>query len=81
MNHKRTGKGKGKHIEDYQHKKQAAQAGANFGIPPVEEPVYPGALKRNIHVMAPMRNSNKYLLAKIIEVRIQRNGEEDEEYD
>jgi hypothetical protein len=47
------------------------------GAPVEEAPVYPGALKRNIHVMAKLRNKDKYLLAKVIEVRIQRSRELD----
>jgi hypothetical protein len=38
--------------------------------PVPEEPVYPGALKRNSHVMAVMRNTADFKIAKIIEVRI-----------
>ena len=47
-------------------------------MPVVEEPIYPGALKRNSYVMTPMRNSAKYQLAKIVDVRKAVNPDEDD---
>ncbi len=41
-----------------------------MGVAAVEEPVFPGALKRNSLVMALARGSNtEYHIAKIIDVR------------
>jgi|LauGreDrversion4_2_1035121.scaffolds.fasta_scaffold178794_5 hypothetical protein len=69
MNQKRTGKGKGKHLDDMNsHKHKTQNQNANATAAP-EEPVYPGALKRNTLVMVPLRNTTQYKLAKIIDVR------------
>ncbi len=77
MNHKRTGKGKGKHLEDInQHNKKNQAAAVVNPVP--EEPVYPGALKRNSHIMAVMRNTADFKIAKIIEVRILKPQNEEE---
>lgn len=44
------------------------------GLPVQEEHVYPGALKRNQHVLAVMRNSKEWQLAKIVDVRLARGA-------
>jgi|LauGreDrversion4_2_1035121.scaffolds.fasta_scaffold289978_1 hypothetical protein len=48
------GKGKGKFLEELNPNKKSQQLAQ---AAPVEEVVYPGALLKNIYVMAPLRNT------------------------
>ena len=70
MSQRKTGKGKGKSYDDV-----AAQKFRNPSMPSaVEENEYPGAIKKNTYIMAKMRNSEEYHIAKIIEVRLALEG-------
>jgi len=68
---KKSGKGKGKHFEDL-----AAQKGKTN--PEDDGSFNPGALKKNTHVLARIRASNDFKLAKILEVRRLEDNKDEE---
>ena len=86
MNHKRAGggnsgggKGKGKHLEDINNSHNRHKNQASNNLPQPDEPQYEGSLKRNSLVLALSRNSTtEYQLAKIIEIRPQKTGNEED---